>query len=349
MPTQYNSLVDWATTRDPKGNMADIAYLLSQHNAIFDDMIFVEGNEALGHKTTMNVGLPQGTWKGNNQFIGGTKPLYSQAQFSIGILTSYSITDKDLAELNGDVRAYRYGIDMAHIEGLSQQVAQTEFYGNENTVPGEFTGILPYYSSLSTAVAQSANNVIDGGGTGSSNASLILVSFGNRTSYNIFPKGSTAGLIYDDKGDITPQINNNGERLEVYTSMFKWKIGYALEDWRYNVRIANLDTTETAGGLFSSTPPDLYTLMISAVNKIPSLTPRASNIVGTDAPSDPMPGNNISWHCNRTVKTALEIQAIRNRTSYILLNEVAGAPAVDNRGIPIRVNDSLISNEAQVV
>lgn len=339
----YPNLIDWVAMSDPDGMIADIAWLLSQCNDVLKDMIFQEGNQPLGHQVSVNAGLPQGIWRGNNQGTPSSKPLNARFNFTIGMLTDYSKVDKAEATLNGEVGKFRWMQDQSHIEGLSQQVASAMFYSNESVNPQQFTGFSPYYNTLSTSTAQTAKNVINAGGTGSSNTSLWLVGWGDNTTFALFPKGSQAGLVYEDKGDIRELYDANGNGFEGYTSYFEWKIGLAVKDWRYNVRIGNIDTT--TAGLLGVAPPDLNVLMATAVNKLPTLSRRGSGITESDSPADPMPGINPAWYCNRTVRTALDVQAIRDKNVLIGMKEYAGEPVLMWRDIPVRLCDSLVNTE----
>lgn len=341
------NLVDWARRADPDGSIAIVAELLSQCNECMKDMIWQEGNLPLGHKITVRTGLPQGVWRGANQGVPSSKSLTAQFQFSIGELVDYSIVDKSLAVLNGNVAKFRYSEDMAHIEGLSQQVATALFYSNETTNPNQFTGFGPIYNTVSTSTAKNAVNVLDGGGTGSSNASIWLVGWGDNTTFGIFPKGSQAGLVYEDKGDVVPAYDANGNRFEAFTSMFQFKLGLCVKDWRYNVRIANIDTT--TAGLQGVSPPDLFTLMSRAVVRLPTASRRLSGITESDAPDDPVPGINPAWYVNRTVREYMDIQAIRDKNVLISFKEFAGEPVTAFRDVPIRVVDALTNTEARVV
>ena len=341
------NLVDWAQMQDPDGAIADLANMLAQCNDVLKDMIWQEGNLPLGHQISATVGLPQGTWRGNNQGVASSKPLVQQARFAIGELVDYSMVDKSEAVLNGNVAKFRWNQDQTHIQGLSQQVATAMFYSNEAITPSQFTGFSPYYNTVSTSLAQSAKNVIDAGGTASANASMWLVGWGDNTCFGIFPKGSQAGLVYEDKGDVTPLYDSNGNRFEGYTSYFCWKVGLAVKNWQYNVRICNIDTT--TAGLQGTAPPDLNVLMSAAANLPPTSTRRASGITSVDSPADPMPGVNQAWYCNRTVKTALEVQAIRDKNVLIGMKEYAGEPVLMWRDIPVRVVDALLNTESRVV
>lgn len=343
----FPNLVDWARRADPDGSIAIIAEMLSQCNEVMKDMIWQEGNLPLGHKTTVRVGLPQGVWRAANQGVPSSKSLTAQFQDSIGELVDYSIVDKSIANLNGNVAKFRYSEDMAHVEGLSQQVASALFYSNEATNPTQFTGFAPRYNTVNTSTAKNAVNVIDAGGVNSANLSIWLVGWGDHTTFGIFPKGSQAGLVYEDKGDVVPAYDASGNRFEAYTSMFQFKLGLCVKDWRYNVRIANVDTT--TAGLQGTTPPDLFTLMSRAVVRLPTASRRLSGITESDAPGDPVPGISPAWYVNRTGREFMDIQAIRDRNVLLSSKDYAGDPVVMFRDVAIRVVDALTNSETRVV
>lgn len=340
------NLVDWARSVDPDGAVADIAELLSQCNEVLKDIIMREGNLPLGHKVSVRAGLPQGVWRALNQGVPSSKPLQAQYQFSIGELVDYSLVDKSEAVLNGNVDAFRYSQDMAHIEGLSQQVSTALFYSNETVNPQQFTGFAPQYNTVSTTNAKNAVNVLDAGGTGSANLSIWLIGWGDETTFGIFPKGSPAGLQYEDKGDVRALYDSNGNQFEGYTSYFCHKIGLCVKDWRYNVRICNVDTT--TAGLLGTTPPDLFALMSRAVVRLPTASRRLSGITESDAPDAPSPGISPSWYVNRTGREFMDIQAIRDKNVLISSKDFAGDPVMMFRDTPIRVVDSLTNTEARI-
>lgn len=347
MANVFPSIVDWARRADPDGTIADIAEMLAQCNEILKDMIWQEGNLPLGHKITLRTALPQGTWRGANQGVSSTKSLTTQVQFGIGELVAYSIVDKSVAELGGEVDKYRLSEDMSFIEGLSQQVASALMYSNEATNPQQFTGFMPNYNTITATNAKSAVNVIDCGGTGSSNASILLVGWGDNTTYGIFPKGSPAGLQYQNKGDVNPAYDANNNRFEAYTSYFKWQLGLAIKNWQYNVRLANIDTT--TAGILGTSAPDLFAFLSQAVVKLPTASRRTSGITEVDAPNEPSPGIAPALYMNRTIRAALDVQAIRDRNVLISSKEYAGQPTEMFRDIPIRVVDAMTNSEARVV
>lgn len=312
-------------------------------------MLWRESNLPTGHKSTVRTGLPAGTWRMLYQGVPFTKSTTAQITDGVGELVAYSRVDRTLAELDGNVARFRMSEDNAQLEGLSQQMATNIFYGNTTVTPQQFTGFSPRYNTVSTSTAQNAKNVIDMGGTNSNNTSMWLIGWGDETTFGIFPKGSKAGLTFEDKGDIRPGFDSSGYEFEAYTSYFQWKAGLVVRDWRYLVRFANIDTTTVAGGIASTTPPDLFASMSKGLVRLPTMTRRQSGITETDAPDEIAPGIAPAFYCNRSVREYLDIQAIRDKNVLLKPTEYAGEPIVEFRSIPIRVVDALINTEARVV
>lgn len=340
----YLSLLDWSRRVGPDGSIDDIAELLSQCNEVFKDMLWRESNLPTGHKCTVRTGLPSGTWRSLYGGIAPTKSTTAQITDGVGSLEGLSQIDVDLAQLDGDVGGTRMSEDNAFLEGMSQQMATTIFYGNSSTSPTQFTGFAPRFNTVTTSTAANARNVLNAGGTASANASIWLIGWGDETCFGIFPKGSKAGLVFEDRGDINFAYDANNNPFRVYTSWFQWKAGLVVKDWRYVCRIANIDTTTV--GLQGITPPDLFALMSKAVVRLPTMSKRVSGITETDAPDEPAPGIAPAFYCNRSVREYLDIQAIRDKNVLLTPKEYAGEPVVEFRGVPIRVVDALTNTEA---
>ena len=235
------SLLDWAKRIDPDGKTAAIAELLSQYNEILTDMQWMEGNLPTGHRTIVRTGLPTVAWRLLNAGVATSKSTTAQIDEQTGMLEAWSEVDRDLAELNGNVGAFRLSEASAFIESMNQEMAQTLFYGNSGVSPEEFTGFSPRYSSLS---AVNGSNVITGSGAGADNSSVWLVVWGPQTVHGIYPKGSKAGLVHEDLGLATIESAGGigtGTRMRAYRDHWQWKCGIALKDWRYVVRIPNID------------------------------------------------------------------------------------------------------------
>lgn len=323
------TLTDWAKRLDPNGQTARIVEMLAQSNQMLDDAMFKEGNLPTGHRATMRTSLPTVAWRLLNQGTAPSKSTTAQVDFQTGILEAWSEVDVDLAELNGNIKAFRLSEAQAFIEAMSQEVQSTMIYGTAAN-PEEFVGLASYYDNLSD---NSAENIIDAGGTQSDNSSIYLVGWGDRSCYGIFPKGSKAGLTREDLGIVTVETTAGvaGNRMRAYQEHYKWKVGLAVEDWRRTARIANIDISSlVADGAGSSVK--LIEYMIKAIHRI--YNPE---------------GLKLAFYCNRTVAQMLDIQAQNKSNVYLKVDEFAGKRVLSFRGIPIRTVDALTETEARVV
>src|SRR5258705_6818783 len=221
---------DWAKRMDDGYRVASIIELLSQTNEILDDMLVVEGNLPTGHKTTVRTGLPQATWRLLNNGVPNAKSTTAQITDTCGNLETYAVVDKDIADLNGNTAEFRLSEVKAFLEGMSQQVSSVLFYGNQFINPERFTGFAPRYSTVTAASAATAANVLDAGGTASTNTSIWGVVWGSDTTHGTFPKGKITGLQHKDMGE-WPMSDSSGT-YQAYRDHFKWEIGLVVRDWR---------------------------------------------------------------------------------------------------------------------
>src|SRR5688572_18408 len=247
------TLIDWAKRLDPNGKVDKVVELLAQTNEMLPDMLWREGNLPTGHRVTIRTGLPQVFWRLLNQGVTPSKSTTAQIDEATGMLEAWSEVDKDLAELNGNVSSFRLSEAKAFLEAMNQEMASTLIYGNGGLSPEEFTGLAARYSAISGAT--NADNIIDAGGTGSDNTSIYLVAWGEETVHGIFPKGSKAGIIHDDYGEVTVEVTAGiaGSRMRALQERYQWKAGLVVKDWCYVVRICNIDVSDLTGG----SPADL--------------------------------------------------------------------------------------------
>lgn len=318
------SLADWGKRVDPNGKIDKITELLSQTNPILTDMLFVEGNLPTGHKTTVRTGLPAATWRLLNYGVQSSKSTTAQVTDTCGMLETYSEVDKSLADLNGNTAEFRLSEDTAFLEAMNQEMASTIFYGDSSVTPQKFMGLSSRYSSLSAGNAQ---NIVDAGGTGTDNSSIWLVVWGQNTVHGTFPKGQKAGLQHQDLGEQT-LLDANGGKYQGYRTHYKWDNGLVLRDWRYAVRIANIDVSD----LEATTPVDIVKLMIKALHRIPNR--------GMGKPV---------FYMNRTLNEYLDIQSLNKASLALSVKEIEGEFWTTFRNVPIRETDALLETEARVV
>lgn len=324
------TLADWAKRLDPDGKVPTVVELLSQTNEILTDMMWKEGNLPTGHRTTVRTGLPAVAWRLLNGGVTPSKSKTAQIDEQTAMLEAWSEVDIDLANLNGNVGSFRLSEAMAFIEAMNQEMASTMFYGNSGTAPEEFTGLATRYSAISGAT--NGSNVLSGSGAGSDNSSIWLCGWGDRSIFGIFPKGSKAGLMHEDYGQQTVTVGTGigGAKMRAYQERFQWKAGIALQDWRYVVRIANIDISNLVA---KSSAADLIELMIKATYRLPTLN-----------------GVRPVFYMNRTCMQMLDIQ----RRDDVMTGAGLTWETVDGkrqgtfRGIPIRCVDALTETEATV-
>lgn len=325
------TLFDVASRMDPGGGVATIAELLNTTNEILDDMPFVEGNLPTGHRYTRRSGIPTPTWRKFNQGVTPTKSGTTQEDTACGNLEAYSEVDKDLADLGGNTAAFLASESAAEIEGMAQEFASTLFYGDVTSAPEEFPGLTQYYKTYSGTATNIGSNIIKGGGSGSDNTSLWLIGWSPRTVFGIYPKGSQAGLSMENKGQVTAGDASTGY-FEAYRSHFKWQAGVAVKDWRYAVRIPNIDISDLATfGASTDNSAALIRLMIQAVNKVPSLN-----------------GVRPVFYCNATVRSWLDIMACEKSNVQLGITEFGGRRITSFWGIPIRRCDAITNTESLV-
>lgn len=328
LSTTNPTLADVAARMIADGKIdPQIVEMLNETNEVLDDMTVIEANGFTEHKTTVRSGLPAGTWRKLNYGVQPEKSRTVPVKDSMGMLETYAEVDKALADLNGNSAAWRLSEDRAFIEGMNQTMATTLFYGDSSADPEKFMGLAPRYNSLS---AENAMNIVDAGGTGSDNASIWLIVWGPNTCHTIFPKGSAAGLQSRDLGEHT-LTDAAGGRYQGYRTHYKWDIGAVLRDWRYVVRIANIDVSDLTKNAASGA--DLIDLMTQALELVPN--------VGMGRPAFYMP---------RKIRSFLRRQ-ITNKVaaSTLTMEEIAGKKVVAFDGVPCRRTDALLLTEARVV
>lgn len=341
--TTAYTLADFAKNLAPDGSIADVAELLSQKNQLLEDMLWIEGNLPTGHMDSVRTSLPTPTWRRLNQGVDPTKTTESQVTDVVGMQETFAVVDKALADLNGNSAKWRLTQEKGFLEGLAQDMAAQLLYANNALNPEKPMGLAPRYASLSTSTSQTANNVVTAGGsTASVESSIWLIGWADDKVRGIFPKGSKAGLQNDDQG-VQAAFDAQSKRFMAYITHYVWKAGLAVKDWRYIVRIPNIDTSTNAGGLRSTTPPDLVDLVDQAIARIPNL----------DACTPALYMNRtVKRHFNKQRNVGVMLSSTVNVTTIRRVDEGDQRGVIkrfDNYdGIPIRIVDQILNTESVV-
>jgi hypothetical protein len=337
------TLADWAKRVDPQGRTPVVAELLNQTNEVLDDAVFKEGNLPTGERVVIRTGLPSVYWRALNQGIPSSKSTTAQVDEACGILEARSEVDKDLAMLNGNSASFRLSEDTAFLEAMNQTQVKTLFKGDPGVDPKQFLGLQSRYSSTT---AGNGTNVLSAGGS-SNLTSIYLVVWGDQTVYCTFPKGSKAGLMHEDLGEQTVYMESSAgagtassaNRMQALVTRYQWKNGLVVKDWRYVVRIANIDTSALMAGTgtqASGASTELVSLMARAIYRIPNLA------MGRPA-----------FYMNRTVHSGLSVRAMNKSANVLKINEGLtqfGTPSswVSFLGVPLRRCDQLDNSETAV-
>ena len=330
------NLVNVTKRMDPDGSIAKIAELLEQSNPIIQDIPLIEGNLPTGHRTTIRSDTPTPTWRKLNYGVRPTKSTTTQVDDTIGMLEDFAEVDKDLAMLNGNTAEFRMSEDTPHIEGMGNTMAETIFYGDTGTNPDRFLGLSPRYDDLAlagkpTAVVGSAHlpNIIDLYDTAATDlTSLWYIVWGENTVHGIYPKGSQAGLLSEDLGEVT-LTDNDGGRFRGFQSHYQWKMGLSVRDWRYISRVANINLLKLSDATYQVT---LYKAMIQAMHAVPA----AGRNRGT-------------FYCGAGISAMLDFAAVEKANAALGIKEVFGEEVMSFRRRPIRECDAIIETEARVV
>lgn len=329
------TLADWAKRLDPKGTIPDVAELLSQSNEILEDCVMKEGNLPTGHRVVIRTGLPIVYWRMINAGVPTSKSTTAQVDEACGMMEARSHIDVKLAALNGNTAAFRLSEDTPFLEAMNQNMADTMFYGNVAVDPKAFTGLGTRYSSLSSGNAQ---NVLDAGGLSTDNTSVYFVVWGEETVFGIFPKGSQAGLQHRDLGEESVP-DANGNFYQALRTLYQWDMGLVVKDWRYVVRICNIDVSDLVALTVTqaaTAATELIKLMVRALDIVPSLNMGRGCFYG-----------------NRTVVSRLRIMALQKTSAVLGIEDGVnqfGKPGKELRflGYPVRKVDRLINNETRV-
>lgn len=322
------TLADITKRTSPDGKVDPIAELLSQRNLILEDIVYVEANQPTSHVVAVRTGLPAVYWRQYNAGVPSSKSTTAQITEPCAMLESRSHIDAKLLLLNGNSASYRLSEESAFLEGMNQEMTSKIFNGNVGSDVKTFSGLATRYSSTT---AGNGGNIVLGGGAGSDNASMYLVVWGEQTVFMTYPKGSKAGLQSRDLGEESVQ-DVNGGWYQAARSLFQWDAGMVVKDWRYIVRIPNIDVSDwigVTGSQASTASTNLIKLMMRAIARIPNFS------MGRAA-----------FYCNRSLQEGLMIQALEKSQNALGIKEALTQfgqqiNQLTFMGIPVRGVDGL--------
>lgn len=309
------------------GKVLAVAEILHQKNGIVADIPWKESDTPEGHMSVQETSLPEIYTKTANGYVPSSKGTDAQTLEALETLEGWSVIEEQVASYGGDVAGKRANQTKKFTEKFNQTVADRFFYGNGSTTVGQINGLGTRFASTS---GTTGSNVILGGSLSgqTDNMSIWLIGWGENKVGGVYRKGSPGGFRLRDWGSVI-EFNSDGEQRVVYKEQYNWDIGLALDDWRYVVRIPNIDKSL----LIAGTGADLFDKMILAIEAIPDID-----------------SCRPSFYMNRTTKAFLNIQA-RNavQTGGQLSYEVVDGRRLSMfQGIPITISDRLTESETRI-
>lgn len=330
----FPGLIDHFRSVDASGNMLPTIETLTAINPIMKDAYVEEANQGFKHLSVMRTGLPDPTWGKLYQGIPQSKSTKQQVEDASGFVESLATVDTRMLTYKKNPAQARADEAMAHMEAIAQDVQTNFFYSDTATTPERFKGLAARYDDVSNT------QVIDAGGTGSDNTSIWMVGWGRGKTGLFYPQGSRAGIVRQDKGEqrTTDDIGNPYYVKEEY---FRQDVGVTVGDFRYNVRIANIDVSELQAGNI-----DLYALLRKGMYKLHSTFD--GDIAGNYLDSRGTQGGRTVIYMNRDVMEGLDAQSTNDNKLELRPADLEGRMIETYRRLPIRITDALINAEARV-
>lgn len=324
----FPTLLDLVKSKNPDGTQARVVDQLTQLTPALEDIPFREGNLDTGHRTTSLTALPTIEWRRINKGYSSSKGATNQTDEACGSMVGKSVVDTKLVDLNGGAE-YRASQDLRFTAAFKHEFETGLFYHSTETAPEKFMGLAPRFDDTTSA---QGNQILkmDATASGNDQASAWIVGWGPNSVYGITPKGSTGGLRSKDAGQhYVDDGTGTGKTFLAYVTEWNWDVGLCVEDWRYIVRIANIDTGNLLG-----TGMTLITAIIRAEEE------KMQALEGGITPV---------LYVNRRIASFFRQQMLDStKNSTLAWDTIAGKRVMTFDGMRVRRTDALLNTEAPV-
>jgi len=304
-----------------KGIEREFISLLTEENSILDDMPFFMANKADGHETEIETELADVQLGSLYKGIHPSKPGKGLITDVCGWLEGRAEVDVRFLKRMKDQKKYKMDQLRGHMGAMRNSAAEHFFYGARAADPKGFDGLHVRYPY------RDMPNVIDAGGTGSTNTDIWFIVWGPRACHGIFPEGTKVGVEFENHPKEAKQ-DDTGGTYYVNADTWEWHLGLVVADWRTAVRIANIDVTNIY--ITDSTDADYIDFR--------TLTIKAQECVPTEMRSKGI------WYVNSSISAALRIQQGYAQNTYMKIDEWKNSEQVlFLHGNPVRVCDGILS------
>lgn len=298
---------------------------------LFDQATIQVANDGLNNRTDLITGYPEGQLRGFNQGVMPEKAEGKTVVDTCMLVSTYSQIDEKQLQLNKYSATWRANKERAFMRGLAYGMAKRFFYGSMAQDPRAINGLAARYWTVDEESDQIAEQVIDAGGTGATNTSIWLVTWGPDTTYLFYPEGAKAGLQAMDRG-IESVLDAQGRRYRAAITDYDWYLGLAVSNPASVVRIANIDVTALKND--ASTGANLINLMIDAKERL----------------GDEVEGR-TAFYANGEITRVLRHQIRKETSNQLTWEKVAGRKVAvfDDTPIHKMPKGVLLNTEARVI
>lgn len=318
---KQGTLLDLMNQIGPDGNLLAVAEVLQKETPILKDAVWVEANDTVQHMYSRRTSLPKSELLMINKGVGGNIGTTEQVTSGLSARGNRPWYDARLVDLAPNKAEYRNQQSRAVIMGIGQEFDSDIIYGNKASDAAAFDGIESYVDSLSNEM------VVKGSATSASSkiTSAYIVAWDvTNGAYMAYPRGSMAGVKYEDKGKRSKDLAD-GTVLEVYEDYVEICGGLCVADKRALGRYCNIDVSNPTTTTFDENK------LIILLNKMPA-TLRSKAVI----------------YVSRSLKSAIEIRANSKDNAYYTRENVFGEQLEKIFGVPIRL-DEMISEAESVI
>lgn len=313
------SLLDLMNQIGADGNIMAVAEVMNKACPMFKAAPFVEANKVTQHMYQRRFSLPSSEIIRFNKGVGGNVGSFEQIVVEIQARGNRPWYDKRLVNASPNPAVYRSNHSRGVVEGIGQDIESDIIYGSVASGTCAFDGLSKQLNALTKTMVRGA------GGTGSYLSSMYIIAWNDPDGvYFAFPRGSKAGIIFEDKGESVKDMSD-GSRLDIYEDYVEASVGLCIGDMRAIARVANIDTTSPTGSTFNEEH------VIYLLNQMPAgLRTSAMGYV------------------SRKVMAAIEMRVNAKVNVNYTSREVFGSPVNVVCGMPVFL-DEVISEAETVV
>jgi hypothetical protein len=337
----YSTLVDVVNeyaTGSAKEQALIAARILDRKCPLVRILPMIKANEIMSNIGSRDslIGNP-GTRRFNEPILP-TLTRSTQISEPIALFEDYGEVDRDLCYIQNEPAVWRMNQDRRKIEGMTQKLEATLFYGSMANDPGVINGLATRFgvsTYLPNGDASWPYNVILGGGSGSTCSSIWIIEFGPHKVFGIYPPNLPGGLQIRDLGEQTKEINSSGNLNAMYQVLrthYQWFIGIEIDDERCVQRYANINAAVAAEqNIFDEE------ILITLKNQLPGMGEAPGTAIFMD----------------RSLKTQVDIRAVTQKMNTYFTQDQAtgdvwGRAVTRFQGIPIFVAEKLLDTETAI-